>query len=153
MIPARIPINGFAILLNASTFVSFSAITGINVVTTPVERRFVIINHDAKAARAAVPSLSSAIPTPTPITKRIAMLSIKAPPAFTRKKPIISTIPETSPPCMVDGHSAYPIPIKIPQIGRHATGSINAFPNFCKYFIIIKAPPFFYPFSFYFMPL
>ena len=126
-----------------------SAIAGINVVTVPTERRFVIINHDANAARPAVPSLSSAIPTPTPITKRIAMLSIKAPPAFTRKKPIISTIPVTSPPCMVDGQSAYPIPIKIPQIGRHATGSIKAFPNFCKYFIILKAPPFFIiPFSF-----
>lgn len=32
---------------------------------------------------------------------------------------------------------------------EHATGSIKAFPNFCKYFIILKAPPFFIiPFSF-----
>ena len=149
MIPARIPMNGFAILLNASVLVALSAIAGIKVVTTPVERRFVIINQDARAASAAVPSLSSAIPTPTPITNRIAMLSINAPPAFTRKNPIISRIPVTSPPCMVDGHNAYPIPIKIPQIGRQATGSINAFPSFCKYFIILSSSFLIIPFLFY----
>ena len=38
--------------------------------------------------------------------------------------------PDDGEPCMVAGQSAYPIPIKIPQIGRQATGSINAFPNF-----------------------
>ena len=130
MIPARIPINGFAILSNASVLSAFSAIDGINVVTTPVESRLVIISQDASAASAAVPSLSSAIPTPTPMTNSHAILSIKAPPAFTRKNPISAFAPAMSPPCMVAGQSAYPIPIKIPQIGRQATGSINAFPNF-----------------------
>ena len=128
MIPARIPINGFAILSNASVLSAFSAIDGINVVTTPVESRLVIISQDASAASAAVPSLSSAIPTP--MTNSHAILSIKAPPAFTRKNPISAFAPVISPPCMVAGQSAYPIPIKIPQIGRQATGSINAFPNF-----------------------
>ena len=123
------------ILSNASVASAFFAIDGMIVVTTAVDNKFVIISHDAKAARPPVPSCFSAIPTPTPITNSNAMLSINAPPAFTRKNPIWFPIPVISPPCMVAGHSAYPIPIKIPQIGKHATGSINAFPNFCKNFI------------------
>ena len=136
MIPARIPINGFAIFPNARDLFTSSAIEGINAVTVPTASRFVIISQDASAARPAVPSWSSAIPTPTPITNRIAILSISAPPAFTRKKPTRFRNPFISPPCIVDGHSAYPIPIRIPQIGRHATGSIRDLPSFCKYFII-----------------
>ena len=62
---------------------------GINVPTTPVDNNVVIINHDAKAARAAVPSLSSAIPTPTPITNNNAMLSINAAPALIKKNPTV----------------------------------------------------------------
>jgi len=38
MIPARIPIKGFAILSNARVFVALSAIDGMMVVTNPVER-------------------------------------------------------------------------------------------------------------------
>ena len=110
---------------------------GIRVVTVPTESRLVIISQDASAASADVPSWSSDIPTPTPITKRIAILSINAPPAFTRKKPSLGRKPTISPPCIVAGHNAYPIPIRIPHIGRHATGSIRDLPSFCKYFIII----------------
>ncbi len=89
----------------------------------------------------AVPSVSSAIPTPTPTANKIGILSTNAPPAFTKKKPNIFAKPLISPPCIVAGQRAYPIPIKIPQIGRHATGSIKAFPNFWKYFIIKNLPP------------
>ena len=127
--------NGFWILLNAIKFVVPSSSVLITE-TVPVDRRFVIISQEARAATPAVPSLSSAIPTPTPIAKRIAILSIRAPPALTRKNPICSTIPVMSPPCIVAEQSAYPIPIRIPQIGRQATGSIRALPNFCKNFII-----------------
>ena len=56
----------------------------IKLATAPVLSNVVIINHDTKAAKPAVPSLSSAIPTPTPITNNRAMLSITAPPALTR---------------------------------------------------------------------
>ena len=42
--------------------------------------------------------------TPTPIAKRIAMFSIRADPAFTKKNPIKFFIPSTSPPCIVAGH-------------------------------------------------
>ena len=72
MIPAMIPINGFSILLNAiNATVPSSSVLRTD--TTPVERRFVIISHDASAARPAVPSWSSDIPTPTPIAKRSAI--------------------------------------------------------------------------------
>ena len=114
---------------------TLSAIAGNRVVTKPVLNNVVIINHDASAARPPVPSLSSDIPTPTPITNNNAMLSINAPPAFTKKIPTNGPKPVISPPCILAGHKRYPIPIRIPQIGRHATGSIKAFPNFCKYFI------------------
>ena len=76
-----IPINGFAILSNANVEVSDRVLI---TETFAVESRFVIISQEASAERAAVPSLSSAIPTPIPIANRIAILSIKAPPAFTR---------------------------------------------------------------------
>ena len=122
--------NGFWILSNARVFVALSAISGIIVVTTPVERSVVIINQEASAAIPPVPSFFSDIPTPTPIAKRIAMLSIKAPPALTKNRPIKGTTPSISPPCMVAGHNKYPIPMRIPQIGNTATGSIKAFPNF-----------------------
>ena len=130
MIPARIPMNGFWILSKASVFVALSAMDGMIVVTTPVERSVVIISQDARAAIPPVPSFFSDIPTPTPIAKRIAMLSIRAAPAFTRNRPIRFTAPEISPPCIVAGHSRYPIPIRIPQIGSTATGSMRAFPSF-----------------------
>ena len=100
------------------------------VVTNPVANKVVIMNQDAIAATPPVPSLSSDIPTPTPITNKIAMLSIKAAPAFTRNKPSNCTKPVTSPPCMVEGHKAYPIPMSKPQSGRAATGNINDLPNF-----------------------
>ena len=74
--------------MNASVLVALSAIDGINVVTTPVERSVVIISQDARAAIPPVPSFFSDIPTPTPIAKRIAMFSIRADPAFTKKNPI-----------------------------------------------------------------
>ena len=122
--------NGFAILLNAMVLTSLSAIDGISVVTNPVERSVVSMSQEASAAIPPVPSFLSDIPTPTPIAKRIAMLSIKAPPAFTRNRPIRLAAPWMSPPCMVAGQSRYPIPIRIPQIGSTATGSINALPNF-----------------------
>ena len=142
MIPERIPINGLAIAENASVLLAFSATEGINVVTVPTESRLVIISHEASAARPEVPSWSSDIPTPTPITNRIDILSINAPPAFTRKKPNLFKNPTISPPCIVAGQHAYPIPIKIPQIGRHATGSIRDLPSFCKYFFIKSLPPY-----------
>ena len=81
----------------------FSAILGIIVVTNPVLNKVVIINQDANAATPPVPSLSSDIPTPTPITNKIAILSISAPPAFTRNNPINGTVPVISPPCIVAG--------------------------------------------------
>ena len=70
-------------MLNARVLVALSAIEGIITVTNFVERSVVIISHEASAAIPPVPS----------ITKRIAMLSIKAPPAFTRNRPIISAAP------------------------------------------------------------
>ena len=135
MIPARIPINGFAILSKASVFVALSAIEGMIVVTNPVERSVVIISHEARAAIPPVPSFFSDIPTPTPIAKRIAMLPIRASPAFTKNRPIRFAAPWMSPPCIAAGHNLYPIPMRIPQIGRIATGSINALPSFCKNFM------------------
>ena len=56
MIPARIPIKGFAILSNARVFVALSAIDGMMVVTNPVERSVVSISQDASAAIPPVPS-------------------------------------------------------------------------------------------------
>lgn len=73
---------------NARVFVALSAIDGMMVVTNPVERSVVSISQDASAAIPPVPSFFSYIPTPTPIAKRIAMLSIRAPPALTRNRPI-----------------------------------------------------------------
>lgn len=73
---------------NARVFVALSAIDGMMVVTNPVERSVVSISQDASAAIPPVPSFFSDIPTPTPIAKRIAMLSIRAPPALTRNRPI-----------------------------------------------------------------
>ena len=105
MTPARIPMNGFAILSNARVLVWLSAIDGMMVETTPVERSVVIISQDARAAIPPVPSFFSDMPTPTPIANRIAMLSMRAPPAFTRNRPIRFAAPEMSPPCMVAGHS------------------------------------------------
>ena len=115
---------------NASVFVALSAIDGMIVVTKSVDRSVVIISHEAKAAIPPVPSFFSDIPTPTPITKRMAMLSIKAPPALTKNRPIKLRTPSMSPPCMVAGHKKYPIPMRIPQIGSTATGSIKALPSF-----------------------
>ena len=105
IIPAIIPIKGFAILLNASVLVASSAMEGIMVVTNPVDRSVVSISQEARAAIAPVPSFFSDIPTPTPMANRIAMLSIKAPPAFTRNRPIRFATPEISPPCIVAGHN------------------------------------------------
>ena len=42
--------NGFSILSKASVFVALSAMDGMIVVTTPVERSVVIISQDARAA-------------------------------------------------------------------------------------------------------
>ena len=75
------------------------------VVTNPVDRSVVSISQEARAAMAPVPSFFSDIPTPTPIANRIAMLSIKAPPAFTRNRPIRFAAPWISPPCIVAGHN------------------------------------------------
>ena len=105
IIPAIIPIKGFAILSNASVLVASSAMEGIMVVTNPVDRSVVSISQEARAAMAPVPSFFSDIPTPTPIANRIAMLSIKAPPAFTRNRPIRFATPWISPPCIVAGHN------------------------------------------------
>ena len=103
---------------------------GMIVVTKPVERSVVSISHDARAAIPPVPSFFSDIPTPTPTAKRIAIWSISAAPAFTKNRPIRFAAPWISPPCIVAGHNQYPIPMRIPQIGSTATGSINAFPSF-----------------------
>lgn len=48
---------------------------------------------------------------------------------------VFDTAPWMSPPCIAAGHNLYPIPMRIPQIGRIATGSINALPSFCKNFM------------------
>ena len=130
-----IPINGLTILSKAIVLTAFSAIDGMIVVTKPVPRSVVIISHDTRAASPPVPSWSSAIPTPTPITKSSAMWSINAAPAFTKNKPKSIFAPVISPPCIVAGHSMYPIPIKRPHNGRTATGSMRALPSFCKNFI------------------
>ena len=97
--------NGLAILLNASVLSALSAIDGNSVVTNPVLNSVVIISQEARAARPPVPSWSSDMPTPTPITNNSAILSIRAPPAFTRKIPIIGPIPVISPPCILAGQS------------------------------------------------
>ena len=70
------------------------------------ERRVVIISQDTRPARPAVPSLSSAIPTATPIAKSHDILSMRAAPALIKKKPKISTVPVISPPCITCGESA-----------------------------------------------
>ena len=79
--------NWLPIFANAG--LTASAPTPVRVATVPVARRLVIINQDTRPARPAVPSLSSAIPTATPIANSQDMLSIRAPPAFTRKNPMI----------------------------------------------------------------
>ena len=91
---------------NANVLLAFSAIAGIIVVTNPVFNNVVIISHDANAATPPVPSLSLDKPTPTPITNKSAILSIKAPPALTKNKPIKGITPLISPPCIAPGHKA-----------------------------------------------
>ena len=128
--PARIPMNWFPPTLEKAMYFSVPSSRVMIVPTTPGFSSVVIIRYETIPARPPTPSLSSDIPRPTPIANKIAMLSIKAPPAFTRRKPIVCSRPTTSPPCIVEGHSQYPIPIRIPQIGRVATGSIKALPSF-----------------------
>ena len=98
--------KGLEILLKARYSVVPSTTLGMMVETTPVLSSCWTISQDARPARAGVPSGSSAMPTATPMTKidiRI-VLSIRAPPALTSRKPMICARPSTVPPCMVDGH-------------------------------------------------
>ena len=96
--------KGLEILLKARYSVVPSTTLGMMVETTPVLSSCWTISQDARPARAGVPSGSSAMPTATPMTNRICMLSIRAPPALTSRKPMICARPSTVPPCMVDGH-------------------------------------------------
>ena len=56
--------------------------------TAPGLNSVVIIYIDTRPARPAVPSESSAIPTPTPTANSQDILSINAPPALIRNSPI-----------------------------------------------------------------
>ena len=135
--------KGFSVLANAKSVSSPAENTSKNGFTLSGLSSVVIISQEASAASAEVPSLSSAIPTPTPTAKRIAMLSISALPAFTKNIPAIGMNPAASPPCIVAGHIRYPRPINMPHNGRQATGSIIALPSFCKNFIFhpfLKVP-------------
>ncbi len=55
--------------------------------TVPLLSRVVIIYMETRPDNAAAPSLSSAIPTATPMANSHDILSIKAPPALIRNKP------------------------------------------------------------------
>ena len=89
MIPDKIPVNCVAILPNAGF-----ASAPVYIETAPEDNTVVITNQDTRPARPAEPSLSSDIPIPTPIAKRIAMLSIRAPPAFKRIAATILLAPQ-----------------------------------------------------------
>ena len=84
--------NCVAIFPNAGATSS----TGIpfNIPTTAGDNNVVIINHDTSAARPPVPSLSSDIPTPTPIANKIPMLSMIDPPALIKKAAIALLAPQ-----------------------------------------------------------
>ena len=81
------PMNWVWMLLNAGS--TFSAATPLRVATTAGSSSLVIISQDTRPARPAVPSLSLAMPTATPTANSQDMLSISAPPALIRKKPIV----------------------------------------------------------------
>ena len=132
--------KGFSILPNARRVSSPTENSSRNGFTLSGLSSVVIMSQEASAASADVPSLSSAIPTPTPTANRIAMLSISALPAFTRNIPSIGIKPAASPPCIVEGHIKYPSPINMPHSGRQATGSMIALPSFCKNFMFPFSP-------------
>ena len=95
--------NGFPILSKAIR--PFSVRDGISFTTLSVFRSVVIISQATSASSPAMPSRSSARPTPTPTANSSGILSSSAPPAFTRYMPITGSTPLTSPPCIVAGHS------------------------------------------------
>ena len=130
MTPARIPMNGFAILLNAMVFTSLSAMDGISVVTNPVERSVVSMSQEARAAIPPVPSFLSDIPTPTPIAKRIAMLSIKAPPAFTRNRPIRLAAPGCHHPAWLQDRAGIRYPSGYHRSAAQLLGALTLYPTF-----------------------
>ena len=68
------------------------------VVTTAGDSRDFIIRKLTRPARAEVPSLSSAMPTATPMTNSQCMLSIRAPPALTSRKPTMNAGPSVGAP-------------------------------------------------------
>ena len=78
--PAIIPINCVCVLANAGATSETSI--PLSIATTAGDNNVVIINHETRPARPAVPSLSSDIPTATPIANKIPMLSINDPPAL-----------------------------------------------------------------------
>ena len=82
--PAKIPINGFAILLNA---IASTSLISIILLAESRLKTVVKINHDTSAATPAVPSFFFAIPTPTPMANKIPILLIKAPPAVVKNNP------------------------------------------------------------------
>ena len=82
MIPEMIPINWFTILPKAG-----SASLPVIPATVPLLSRVVIMYMETSPARAAAPSLSSDMPTATPIANSHDMLSMRAPPALIRNKP------------------------------------------------------------------
>ena len=98
------PMKGLRILSKAISAVSESETAFMNSAALSVFSSVVIISQEASAAIAAVPSLSSAMPTPMPTANRTAILSMRALPAFTRNIPSSGTNPVTSPPCMDVGH-------------------------------------------------
>ena len=82
MRPEMIPTNWFTILSKAG-----SASLPVIPATVPLLRRVVIMYMDTRPASAAAPSLSSAMPTATPMANSHDMLSISAPPALMRNRP------------------------------------------------------------------
>lgn len=84
--PDKIPIKGFAMLLNARVSIS------VSVTSFEAESTFKIVvktSHETRAATPAVPSFFLAIPTPTPIANNIPILLISAPPAVVKNKPMV----------------------------------------------------------------
>ena len=102
VIPEMIPINALSILEKARGASS----TFIIVATTPLLSTVVTVRNATRPARPAAPCWSFDKPIATPTANSMGSLSITALPIFTSAKPIIWTIPVTSPPCMVAGHMA-----------------------------------------------
>ena len=113
-----------------------STTLGMMVETTPVLSSCWIISQEARPARAGVPSGSSAMPTATPMTNRICILSISAPPALTSRKPMICARPSTEPPCMVDGHTHQQT-----ADGQHCDGQHQRLAQFLQKLHHKKNPP------------